>query len=440
MFGPPAPVKKKAPARSGPIQPAFPPEVYQMESPWSQLQVNPEAETMKNYLPPVPEAPMSIKDTRLSESPFDRANVQMVGPTDEGKLPLQIDPNYVQRPTIGTKMGESASSKLSSEIANAEKSQRDTYLAPEEWSDLTGTIRGTPEVQDMLQAQADREEMLASMMGAKSPVGVDLTPLMALTDQWSGSKFTNSYKPPNATQDQKLLLEYGDKALDNKQKLMETILKGAQYLKSGSATDQLTQKLLEAQAYGIENKPPPGARGFKPPDESVKAARFLNTFKNIETVKDANKELAGANEVLGNIANPNWLTDSAIKAAILKTMALFPVSDRDASMVEGGQAIKDQVERLYLKYKEGGRFLPSDREVIKNYAMLKKKAKEAQISEVKKEYAATHGPKYGYNMQEGLGLIEATTPKSFYEQPKLKPTGPSKQSEDIKKLLQDALK
>jgi len=441
MFGPPAPMKKKPVVKQGPIQPAFPAEMYQMESPWSQLQVNPEAQTMKNYLPPVKEAPLAMPPTRLSESPFERPNVQMVGPTEDGELPLQIDPNYVQRPTIGTRMGESAKASLDSELKKFKRDQENTYLSGQEYNDYLDTVRNTPEIKAMQDAQAERDALGLEMLKSRGQQGVDLTPLMALTDAWTGSRFANSYKAPTGAADRsKQMLDFLDKTQDDKQKLAELILKAPQLLKSGTAMDQLTQALAEKQAYGIENRPPPGS-GRAPRSNSIDEKFLIGKAEKLHSSFQEDK--SQMNRLLDNLARGDiqGLTMSLGYVSRQLGGQKGVLTDRDIELTMPRTFGKTLAEAEAYFNNPGAKIDPAITKGLKELAAIAIKKSEQKYREQMGTFknsvrnssmAPLSGVLDPYEASINSPMVPAAAPKDK--------SAAKKQSDDIRNLLKEALK
>lgn len=253
LYGPPAPVKKKK-APNGPIQPAFPIQEY-MGNPWTKVM---NGEMPLNVPPmvqvPITQPPVNMQDTRISESPLEVPNIET-----ENNMKPQLKPEYLPRVSIGGKMGESAESKLTSDQANTTGLRQDVYMDPSEFNALVAGVEQTEPIKRQLAAQAARDQLGIDVMSSL-PGGVDVTPLMALVDQWTGSKLAQSYRPPaNYEQRAKTLLDFADKAQKGRQELADSIFKNVQYMKAGSYQDQQIQKLGEMLGYGNKNAPPPGS-------------------------------------------------------------------------------------------------------------------------------------------------------------------------------------
>lgn len=285
LYGPPLPAKirkKAAPVAKGPIQPAFPAEEY-LGNPWTKV-MNGE---MPNNIPPIVQVPVAapapapIADTRIASSPFEVPNIE----TENGMVP-QLNPNYLQRPTIGSKIGEAAKSSMNSTQNESSGLKQDLYMEGSQFQDLNRDIENTPAIQRMLAAQKARDQ-LAMDAFQNNPVQTDLSPLAALVDQWTGSKLAQSYKAPEGYSSRaKALLDYADKSQDDQQKLAQTILSGVQYLKAGSYQDQQARALAEMLGYSNENPMPRAAGGGRGRAASIdekwligKADKLHNTYQ-----------------------------------------------------------------------------------------------------------------------------------------------------------------
>ena len=442
IYGPQAP-KKKAPVARGPIQPAFPVEAYARPGgPWNSLlegSIPKPGGSPEDILPLVERVPpRTFQNTGVAENVFSPENIELAG----GVNP-QLKPQYVQTPIIGNRIGESSEADIKAAQEFVESNKKDYYMSPTEKRNLDLITENSPAMKRVradIDARKDLGDQYQSMLGGRKQ-GVDLSPLMALSDAWTGSRFAQSYKPPANPMDKfKDILAYKDKISDDEQKFADAITRGTQYLKAGT-TSYVDKKVLdEIMKRKIENPDPNAWRG-RDRDPSLKAAGFLSNFKNIDYVKEADKALIGANEVLGNIKNPSWLTDSTVRSSILKTMQVFPVSDRDVQSVTGGESIKESINRFLNRMSKGEKFLPSDRKVIEEYATLKKAAAEKQVRGAASEYAKSHGPMYGFDLPQALSLLEASIPKSGYAQkPQMSEADRAARRAAMLKEIKEALK
>jgi len=268
MYGPLPPKKKiaQAPYR-GPIQPAFPVEAYAMPGgPWNSLlegSIPKPGGSPEDIMPLVENRPpVKFGNTRDAENVFAPENIELAGGLDP-----QLKPSYNQHPTISNRVGESASSELKAAQDYLNTKKTDFYMSPEEKRALDVITENSPAMQ-RVRADIDTRKALGDqyqgMIGAKK-AGVDLSPLMALSDAWTGSRFAQSYKAPMNPMDKyKDILAYKDKISDDEQKFADAINKGSQYLKAGSQTEQEKRALTELQKYGVNNPDPNKGRRDRP--------------------------------------------------------------------------------------------------------------------------------------------------------------------------------
>lgn len=297
IYGPQAP-KKKALAK-GPIQPAFPVEAYAMPGgPWSSLlagSIPKPGGSPEDIMPLVERTPpRTFQNTGSAENVFAPENIDL-----EGGLDPQLKQNYLQKMSIGNRVGESAESKMQAAQEAAKTRKIDTYMSPEDKGILDLITENSPAMQ-RVRADIDARKALGdqyqAMVGSRK-AGVDLSPLMALTDAWTGSKFAQSYKAPENPMDRfKDVLAYKDKISDDEQKFADAVNKGSQYLKSGSLTDMSKNGLLEMLGYGLKNLDPNARKGRDRPaaieekwmiDKANKIHNDYQTdFEQISRLKD----------------------------------------------------------------------------------------------------------------------------------------------------------
>lgn len=146
---------------------------------------------------------------------------------------------------------------------NKDISNRNVYLGLQDkenpsLADLVNQYETTAPVIAQRKGMEDLKALQAKTF-AGLPTGVDLTPLMALSDAWTGSRFANSYKPPMSGSDKaQLLLKYGEANQKNLQDLTKDELSHISQLKAGNDQSIQTQKLAQLLAATNGVKAPSG--------------------------------------------------------------------------------------------------------------------------------------------------------------------------------------
>lgn len=127
---------------------------------------------------------------------------------------------------------------------------QDTYLSPEDYQALVDAAESVTPVQEQKKRLADLDKLNAASISS-IPDYEDKSPLLNLIDTWTGSKLAAGYKRPMGTEDRaKILMEYGAKTKSDHEKVLQDVLKAAQYMKSGTALDQATSGFLASTGMG----------------------------------------------------------------------------------------------------------------------------------------------------------------------------------------------
>ncbi len=156
-------------------------------------------------------------------------------------------------------------------------SVENTYLSPEDYNKLVQAAALTEPVKERKQQLANLDQFNRETIDSL-PAQTDLSPLAALVDQWTGSNLSRSYKRPMAAEERaKLLMDYGTKTEANRQKLLDEVMKAAQYMKSGTATNQLMSSLTGIQGAGyVQPKPTSSGSGARMDWNIVQAGDKIN--------------------------------------------------------------------------------------------------------------------------------------------------------------------
>ncbi len=130
------------------------------------------------------------------------------------------------------------------------------------------------------QRQGLSDEMAMLKKIAQTPDGLDLSPVAALVDQWTGSNFSKTYKKPDARARQIEDFGLNDKMLQRQQQLSSDQLGLYKAQLSGYQQDQLMKTMLTANQ--VSNKPAGGnGRG------EAQQAKFASDYRNAIGKMDA---------------------------------------------------------------------------------------------------------------------------------------------------------
>ena len=360
--------------------------------------------------PPIPtQKAIGIANRKAQPMPRPTVTVPAPAPLPEGPLGDAFSEANALRNSVGIGGArDSNSATVALDEGNKFGTTENMYMDPATMRRLSDAISSLPEMQAQKEL-LDRNSQYAADISQALPTGqVDISPMMALTDAWTGSKFASSYKAPDNMAGTKLLLDYGQKqaqALEDRNKMIMT---AAQNMKSGTAQQQQTDVLKKTIEAGTGQAPRPPSSGVRNPLGD--AIRYQKAFTAMPTYKDAQGGIVAANEVNLAMKNPNWLGDAQMKASILKTMKLFPVSDRDAKQITGSGDIASMISRTMGKLETGDTLTDEDRRTIEAYTGLQRKRSAMLMEKAKREFEAGMPAPVGYDRGSVGAILDPTIP------------------------------
>lgn len=325
----------------------------------------------------------------------------------------------------GARPGDTKINQLDLSQGMSTGKSRNSYMNGPEYDTLTQAAMSTEPNRALSRGIEEQEGMYEDVL-RNMPTGmVDLTPLMAMTDAMTGSKFASSYKAPADQMDNiKLLSGLQDRTQSSRERLAQLIMNETGGLKSGTDEQGYKSGLDESQKNGFTYPNPHAPRAAQQGGTPTNVRGFYNTFKGSEPVKEASKIQQAAQAIAGHLKNPNWLGDSAARAGILQAMRLAPVSNLDVKQITGSQDLWNQAQQIMKRLESGDVFTARDRKTIENYnkVLLAKSKKDLEYAS--DSYTKTHAPFYGFDYDTGRGLLEAAVPRM--EEPAPEPVkGPS---------------
>ena len=345
--------------------------------------------------------------------------------------PLALSPQLPARRFLDTPMrgnarpGDTKINSLDlSQGMNTGKS-RNSYMSGPEYDELTRAAMGTEPNQALARGIEAQDGMYEDTLRNLPSGQVDLTPLMAMTDAMTGSKFASSYKAPADIYDNvKLLSGLQDRSQNSRERLAQLLMNETGGIKNGQDEQGYKAGLDESQKSGFAVPNPPAQRMGQMGGSPINVRGFYNTFKGSEPVKEASKIQQAAQAISGHLKNPNWLGDSAARAGILQAMRLAPVSNLDVKQITGSQDLFNQFSQLVNRLDRGDVFTTRDRRTIENYNKYLEAKSKRDLEFAADSYSKTHAPFYGFDYDTGRGLLESAMPRMEQEAPAA-PKGPS---------------
>lgn len=213
----------------------------------------------------------------------------------EAASPIPLVEQFNQMALIpkGTGPRDTWMDRVTQKNQEQNKITENLYASPEEYNQLVGAVMNTEPVRQQ-QALLEAQDELAQDVISNYQTGMDLTPLMALTDAWSAKNpnLARAYKaPPGYGEKAKLLLDYGSKMADDRQRLMDKIMSGVQYMKTGTTSTGTLADLAALTQRG--QTPAPAPRGGGNRTDSVEARWVITNAKKLsEAFNDEMKQLS----------------------------------------------------------------------------------------------------------------------------------------------------
>lgn len=228
--------------------------------------------------------------------------------------PLAITPQlqgrrFIDTPSrAGARPGDTKVNQLDLSQGMSTGKSRNSYMSGPEYDILAQAAMST-EPNRALQAGIDEQQGMYEDVLRNMPTGmVDLTPLMAMTDAMTGSKFAQSYKAPGDMYDNvKLLSGLQDRTQSSKERLAQLIMNETGGLKQGQDEQGYKSGIEESQKAGFAvpqpHAPRLGQSGLTPSGvanaekwiigENQKMLKDFSSDKS--SLDNLNRALAGGN-------------------------------------------------------------------------------------------------------------------------------------------------
>lgn len=308
----------------------------------------------------VPEPDGASQDPAVSPSPAPSPS-----PADLGRSPDALTaqdeaqarmaaglaptpPPKVDRPAAPTSDRDKATNK-SQVNDNATQSRRlNLMVRPEDFAAAVEQAKAQPEYQAQSQGIDQLQNMIQARMAAAKPQ-LDLTPLMSLTDTWTGSKMAGNYKAPKNDDADTIIAAQG-KIQDDRRDLYKSILSAVTAQKGGGIfSEELARRaLLAAEAGYAPTQPPTPGSGN----------RNLKDFATLWDRSAEYKEYAASTpkfqRAIQLLSKDTSAADSSFSTAFLRAIGDNRISNYDKTdMRYGLGGWGDKIDQLIEKAKDG---------------------------------------------------------------------------------------
>lgn len=193
---------------------------------------------------------------------------------------------------------------------------------------------GLERLKEMLQAQIEH-----------SPVQMDLSPIARLLDSTYGTKLSQGYEPRRP--DFAKFLGSADELQKRQADITKQVKEYAQNtLRGGSSMDTLSYLLADKLSQAQDNTPK-SKGGANPPETKLWQAWEKYSKPNREALEASQNALATltSGSKVGLEAFKNFMARASGEKG--------PLSVDDVKRFQGSQALKDQVDRAWMKYNSG---------------------------------------------------------------------------------------
>lgn len=260
---------------------------------------------------------------------------------------------------------EMMKSELKSKQETGTKQIRNSNYSADEFAGLYDTIQNLPDIKAQREG-LDKYNQLLDMQAGKADDNGVLKGLAALTDTWTGSKFSGMI-PAESKKDS--IMKLRDDAQKRQQDLTKTVLDGITKLKSGSDqqtnTNQLIQAMMASQGdvgSGRENRLA-AKDDWQKEEAMAKDVRklsddYVGISTNFKSVKEAiaHGDTRSVNQILSNMARnigeeKGPLTDTDANRMVLKDLNT-KISEIEAWLGAGNPQISPELKASLNKLVE----------------------------------------------------------------------------------------
>lgn len=270
------------------------------------------------------------------------------------------------------------------------QSQLDKFNA-----DTQGQFANTS--QALKAGMAPNEEALRKLLEEKPDAfkNFNLSPLLALTDSWTGSKLAQNYKAPTTELERQMKVSgLQDKLQTQQEKLADNELNAKKLqLNAMQEKDKLAwerEKLMAEQNRGLDG-----------PDAWKAQEHLFDRFQKDKTVVSANEGLAAAQSARELLSQNLPMGDQAfIRMFSRATGEKGPLSDQDIERNSGSTDIANRLKGTLQKWKSGT-MTEQDRGDFEQLIGVMEKAQQRRLDKQVDHYSNNVGPRiYGLKNTE----------------------------------------
>jgi hypothetical protein len=243
------------------------------------------------------------------------------------------------------------------------------------------------------------QEMLRARLALAKPQ-LDLTPLMSLTDAWTGSKMAGNYKAPK-NDDADTILAAQAKLQDDRRDLFKSLLGTISAQKGGGV--YIDQAGLKSTAGSKASASDPDAKASKGPDPTSVKLRLMGAWR--QDSKDAKDAYVAAQQAVNTLFSGSKVGLEAFKNFMARASGeKGPLSVDDVHRFVGSQALLDRIDRSWEKWTTG-QMTDSDQEDMKTLANAYVTFQKGRLDNLTDMYVNQVGPQLNMSPDETQKLL-----------------------------------
>jgi hypothetical protein len=278
----------------------------------------------------------------------------------------------------GSGLSSESTSKAEQESEQKAIEKRATILEGAQWDELTGRVRAMPEFQDRAQGVRNLEALQDQY--AAMPMQLDLSPLMALADTWTGSKLADSYRKPQSEQERLgALLGFERAAQEGRESASDFLIKSLEPQMTGETLAQQILSATQGIQQGAAAEDPrkfERSTGLKPYDVDKAVERheknvrpIQDTYARLEYALEAVKPYLGKKDIPGIGAWDSRKPDFMASPDEVKIRQSRQDVLNELNRLTSGATVTPQ-ESQRLKAAMGNTFTGGEREYVEGMARI----------------------------------------------------------------------
>lgn len=300
-------------------------------------------------------------------------------------VPLPMDPQQHTPADLG---GGIPSLSRQSTPNYSTKAQRDNLRKTLEAQNAAFATRG-----NALQSSVGENEAALKKLLEEKPdafKNFNLSPLLALTDSWTGSKLSQGYKPPTDQMEKQFkAAALEDKLQTQREKLADNELNAAKLALMGEK--ELNDMSLEEARLNSANQNKFTGMSSK---DSVK---LLKDYKR--DIKEHEDSLNGVMNARAMLAAGKPVGDAAFKTMFAKaTGQKGAFSDYDIQQYKGNPQLQAQAMQAWQTYIQDGKLTPENRQDFTALLKVMEDTNKQMINDTTDIYADEYAPN-AYNIE-----------------------------------------